>query len=380
MEREPPRAGREQATERSTVRFRSTYLSGTGDEGCPGNYPAFSPDVVAVGGTSLQNLDSNGDYPGTGKGGEIGWSDSGGGISQYELEPAYQAGVQDTGYRSIPDVSFDADPATGVAVADSFKGTTTNVNGLSWDVGNGTSLGTPCWAGLIAIVNQGRVDASRGVLDSSSPTQTLEALYSLSATNFNHNLGGDNGTTTSGLLDPTSYDEVTGLGSPVANSLVPDLVNYVARTTTVVTSSANSSVFGQSVTFTATVSPITASLLAPTGQVEFFDGTTVLGTETLDNTGTATFTTTALVAGSHAITVQYLGDPNFSGSTSDALSQTVDQAGTTTALVGNPSPSVYGQMVTCTATVSPVAPGGGTPTGQGRVLRWDERAGHGDSG
>jgi hypothetical protein len=150
-----------------------------------------------------------------------------------------------------------------------------------------------------------------------------------------------------------------GYGSFV---LLPVTTNQ-AGTTTALTSSLSSSVYGQSVTFTATVSPVAPGGGTPTGTVEFFDGTTELDTETLDNTGTATFTTTALVAGSHAITVQYLGDSNFSGSTSLAVTQTVNQADTTTALVGGPSPSVYGQMVTFTATVSPVAPGGGTPTG-----------------
>ncbi len=144
---------------------------------------------------------------------------------------------------------------------------------------------------------------------------------------------------------------------------MPALINYANKTITTASLGPNPTVYGQSVTFTATVTAITAGLPTPTGSVEFFDGTTELDMETLDNTGTATFTTSALVAGSHALTVQYLGDSNFSGSTSLAVSQTVNQAGTTTALVGNPSPSVYGQMVTFTATVSPVAPGGGTPTG-----------------
>ena len=116
-----------------------TFLAATGDNGAPGSYPAFSPNVVAVGGTTLQNLDSNGDYPGTGTDGEIGWSGSGGGISQYEPEPSYQQSVQNTGLRTVPDISADADPNTGVAVYDPYNfGTVT-----PWGDVGGTSLSSP---------------------------------------------------------------------------------------------------------------------------------------------------------------------------------------------------------------------------------------------
>ena len=95
-----------------------TFLASTGDYGTADpEYPAFSPNVVAVGGTSL-NLNADNSYNS-----ETGWgyySDSvgmaigsGGGLSQYEPEPSYQQGVQSTGSRTTPDVSFVADPATG---------------------------------------------------------------------------------------------------------------------------------------------------------------------------------------------------------------------------------------------------------------------------
>jgi len=133
-------------------------------------------------------------------------------------------------------------------------------------------------------------------------------------------------------------------------------------TTTALTASPNPSVYGQSVTFTATVSALTSGLPTPTGTVEFFDGSTELGTATLSS-GVATFPSTSLTTGANSITAQYLGDTNFSGSTSPPVTQTVNQASTTTALVATPNPSVFGQTVSFIATVSPVAPGGGTPTG-----------------
>ena len=90
------------------------FLAASGDSGVPGDYPAFSPNVVAVGGTALQNLDSNGDYPGTGTNGEVGWSGGGGGVSQNEPEPTYQEAVQQSGFREIPDIAADAAPYTPV--------------------------------------------------------------------------------------------------------------------------------------------------------------------------------------------------------------------------------------------------------------------------
>jgi hypothetical protein len=87
-----------------------------------------------------------------------------------------------------------------------------------------------------------------------------------------------------------------------------------ATTTTALGSSANPSIFGQSVTFTATVSSTASG--TPTGTVTFSDGSTTLGTETLNGSAQATFTTSSLTVGSHSVRAQYSGDGNFSGSIS----------------------------------------------------------------
>ncbi len=97
--------------------------------------------------------------------------------------------------------------------------------------------------------------------------------------------------------------------------------------TTTVSSSANPSAPGQSVTFTATVSSNVGSTIStvPTGTVTFKDGATTIGTGTL-NGGQATFTTTALAEGNHTITAAYAGDSNFNASTSSTLTQAVDRS------------------------------------------------------
>ena len=85
----------------------------------------------------------------------------------------------------------------------------------------GTSLSAPAWAGLLALANQGRAAAGEPTLNSSSPTETQQALYSLPQSDYNVITSGFNGYTAN-----AGYNLVTGLGTPVANLLVPDLVAY----------------------------------------------------------------------------------------------------------------------------------------------------------
>ncbi len=94
-------------------------------------------------------------------------------------------------------------------------------------------------------------------------------------------------------------------------------VNAGIATTTTLTSSTNPSVFGQSVTFTATVTPSSGSG-TPTGSVTFYAGSTALGTATLSGKK-ASLKTTSVPVGSQAITAVYSGDTNYAPSTSAVL-------------------------------------------------------------
>ena len=85
----------------------------------------------------------------------------------------------------------------------------------------GTSLSAPAWAGLLALVNQGRAAAGESTLNSSSPTETQQALYMLPQSDYNVIASGNNG-----YAAGAGYNLVTGLGTPVANLLVPDLIAY----------------------------------------------------------------------------------------------------------------------------------------------------------
>jgi hypothetical protein len=146
---------------------------------------------------------------------------------------------------------------------------------------------------------------------------------------------------------------------------VSETVNK-AQTKTALTSSTSSTVWGQSITFTAVVSVVTPGAGTPTGTVTFLDGSTVLGTATLkvvNGTDEAIFTISSLAVGSHSITAVYAGDIDFLTSTSKAITEKVAKAKTTTTLSSSANPSSVGQPVTFTAIVGVVAPGAGTPTG-----------------
>jgi hypothetical protein len=161
---------------------------------------------------------------------------------------------------------------------------------------------------------------------------------------------------------------VTAQASGGANpSITFSLTNTAAsrsNTTTVLTSSIDPSVFGQSLTLTATVAPASGSG-TPTGTVTFLDDGVSIGSATLSN-GSSTFVTSSLSVSAHTITASYSGDANFNASISAAITQTVNPANTTTSVVSSGPPTVSGQSVTFTATVTVNAPGSqsvANPTG-----------------
>ncbi len=137
-----------------------------------------------------------------------------------------------------------------------------------------------------------------------------------------------------------------------------------ALTTTTVTSAPDPSVVGEAVTFTADVAPLVPGAGTPTGTVtlDFGDGATPATVSLTDGTATVSHSYTSRSGGPDAVIVTYSGDLDFVSSGGAAL-HTVNRAATTTTVADAPDPSVVGQQVTFTATVAPVTPGAGTPTG-----------------
>jgi hypothetical protein len=131
------------------------------------------------------------------------------------------------------------------------------------------------------------------------------------------------------VLTAAYSGDATHLASTSAPVTVVVLPVPKAQTATMLTSSLDPATSGQSVTFTANVVAMGASVAAPMGVVTFLDGSTVLGAKTLVGSGVASFSTSSLSVGSHAITASYGGDANSAGSVSAVLTETVN--GTTTA-------------------------------------------------
>jgi len=182
-----------------------TFISSSGDHGPEGGavYPASSPNVLGVGGTSLTL------GPG-GVGTETVWDMSGVGLSRHSAQPRYQMATQRSGRKSTPDVAFLGDPATGVRVYHTPPGASEG----SWRVMAGTSLGAPAWAAIMSIVAQGRALDGKPSLD--GPSQTLPLIYRLSPWNFRP-IQTPGGTT-------------LGRGSPNGSALISSLVSNESAT------------------------------------------------------------------------------------------------------------------------------------------------------
>ena len=189
-----------------------SFVAATGDSGGAAGWPAVSPNVLAVGGTSLSTQDSSGTYQS-----ESAWIGSSGGISRYEAEPSYQNSVERTGRRATPDVSLNADPNTGYVIYDSVP----YYGSAGWWQIGGTSASTPIWAAMVAVANQGRM--ANG-LDS---LQNVQAdVYSIAPSHFRDITSGYNGYN----FATAGYDLVTGIGTPRANLVINDLAAMTAST------------------------------------------------------------------------------------------------------------------------------------------------------
>jgi subtilase family serine protease len=169
------------------------FFASSGDNGSGASWPASSPYVIGVGGTSL-TLKSDGTFSK-----ETAWVGSGGGISAYETEPAFQKAYsipKSGGMRAIPDVSYDADPHSGFPIYRAGR----------WELVGGTSAGAPQWAAIAAL---GNVDIKNIYADKSGGSNASYFRDITSGTN------GDCGY----ICDARShYDYITGLGSPLTDN------------------------------------------------------------------------------------------------------------------------------------------------------------------
>lgn len=168
-------------------------------------WPSVSPYVISTGGTRLVLTP-------TGYGSETAWTRGSGGISAYYTRPAYQANFANqnnpNNMRGVPDVSFDADPNTGVSVYDSFG------NG-GWIYMGGTSVAAPCWAGITAVIKSAATSALPEF-----HTALYQAATTSYATGYHDILSGSNGSCGAVCNAQPGYDYITGIGTPQANNLI----------------------------------------------------------------------------------------------------------------------------------------------------------------
>ncbi len=163
----------------------AVFFASSGDNGAGVSWPAVSKNVVAVGGTSLGTKT------------EAAWSGSGGGVSSFEAQPNYQASFaipRASGMRAIPDVAYDADPASGFSIYMAGK----------WYVVGGTSAGAPQWAAIRSLG-----------LSASNDNFYADKASSKSSKFFHDIVSGSNGDCKYYCDARKRYDYVTGLGSPL---------------------------------------------------------------------------------------------------------------------------------------------------------------------
>lgn len=214
-------------------------------------------------------------------------------------------------------------------------------------------------------------DTAHGALKPGGQVQFFDGINTLGTVNLDSNTG-----------KATYHDTTLAVG--VHNSLsaryagdtnysaslsYPNLSHTVTQggSTSTLTSSASSVVFGQPYTVTDTVAAVSPATGTPVGSVTISDALSGVTTTTPLANGSVTLSlpngALGKAVGVHQFSSSYPGDSNFTGSTSNTLSVTVNKANTQTALTTSGSPSTGGQGVTFTATVSVVSPGAGAATG-----------------
>jgi hypothetical protein len=231
---------------------------------------------------------------------------------------------------------------------------TTHLNNPSLDV-HGPAVGDFFGDGKLSVAvtsGAGTLSVLRGNGDGTlqAPTDYLVGPHSVQPTGV---VAAD--FTGNGKLDLAAANYQSGDVSVLLNTSPKPVLGSVA-TTTKLTSDVSSAVSGQPMLLTATV---TSSGGTPAGTVEFFDGTTFLGEAAVDPNGQASLLV-ALGAGTHSLKAVFAGTTPFTNSTSAVLGETVNKDATTTTLAVD---HLAGSIFFLTSTVTPVAPGGGVPTG-----------------
>jgi subtilase family serine protease len=398
------------------VSSTTTITSAT--QGLAVNYPASSAYVTGVGGSEFMG-DGTAANPSTGADQywsangsndvltsalsyipEMVWNDTafeivnggglsagGGGASLLFSKPSWQTGVPgipSDGARDVPDVSLSAsadhdpylvctqitlDSNPNTYVSSCANGFRISDPGFNDDQGlvayGGTSVSTPSFAGLMAVIEQ-KLGTPQGLGNINPSLYTLASSSSTYASAFHDVTTGNNmvpcttGTAncpSSGELGysaGTGYDQASGLGSVDGSALATAFTTVAVKGGTTVSIAANPSnpLTGSAVTLTATVTP-NSGTTSPTGSVSFTVDGVPFTTVSL-TAGAAAATTSFSTGGPHIVVASYLGDNNFyvSSTTATIRATATGTAANTTMLVASPTSVVQNGSVTLTATVN----------------------------
>lgn len=265
------------------------------------DFPASSPNVTGVGGTTL-TVGSNNSY-----GSETVWNNSigatGGGVSTVFSAPSWQTGSN--GKRTVPDVASDGDPNTGYSV----------YTGGKWQVYGGTSCAAPMWAGWAALYNQ-KAKARLGAGNA--------AIYGLKGNTFHDITSGSNGDFRAG----PGYDETTGWGSYDGTKLFNALNGSSSGNTVTVTNPGD-----QTTAVNGTVN-LTVKATDSSSSAKLTYAASGLPAGLSIDSGSGVISGTATTEGVSSVTVTVTDDTQASGGTS--FKWTVGTAPTGTVTVTNP--------------------------------------------
>ncbi|MGI8696652.1 MAG: putative Ig domain-containing protein [Mycobacteriales bacterium] len=302
----------ESSTDTSYYKHAGVVVTASSCDGGYGvEYPAASPWVTAVGGTSLSTASTSRGWT------ESAWNGAGSGCSRYETKPSFQT---DAGCarRTVADVSAVADPNTGVAVYDTYGS-----NG-GWNVYGGTSASSPIIASVYALAGT----PAAGTYPNSYPYSHTSSLFDVTS--------GSNGSCSPGYLCTagTGYDGPTGLGTPNGSAAFASSGGGGGGGTVTVTNPGNqtgtvgtavslqvsaSDTDGGTLTYSASGLPGGLTIGSSTGKITGTPTTaatsnvTVTATDSTGPTGTASFSWTINAAGGGGgcTAAQLLGNPGF---------------------------------------------------------------------
>ncbi len=285
----------------------------SGDSGYGVEYPAASQYVTAVGGTSLSRDSSSRGWSESVWGSSAGGNGAGSGCSAYDPKPSWQ---KDTGCskRTVADVSAVADPATGVAVYQTYGGS-------GWNVYGGTSASSPIIASVYALAGTPAANTD----PASYPYAHTSALNDVTS--------GANGTCSPSYLCTAGagYDGPTGLGTPNGTAAFtggstggntvtvtnPGNQSTVVNTAVSLQIKASDSASGQTLTYSATGLPAGLSINSSTGLISgtpTATGTsnaTVTAKDSTGASGSTSFSWTVTGSGGGCSAAQLLGNPGF---------------------------------------------------------------------